>query len=167
MHRLKDILDIVAMRVATQFTHVNDGGCGVFALYVAKQIHGNINYRICASDEDPGCLETARRTIKSSGKSGLTLDDWADANIWFGHIFLELEIDGVWYAYDTTGLFKASSTDPTFDWRKHKGHLTLTELQGIANVSDGWNQAFNRNQMPKMKLMVSRAFEVAPSDLFV
>jgi len=167
MNRLKYILDTIAMRAAIQFPRLNDGGCGVFALAVAEHLHGKVNFKIKASDDTPGCLDTAREKMIKRGSSDTSLYAWGDNYIWFGHIFLEIEIDGMHYRYDSSGISLADGTDPSFGWECHAGELTMWELKEMVRQPEGWNEAFKRRDIPKVRELVNNGFKNAPSDLFV
>jgi len=84
------------------FDMVNWGGCGVVAAMLANKLrHEFPIMRItstCVHNDDG--LDGIRPQLNNS----LDKDEWVDHGVHFGHIWLEVYVDGNWHVLDSTGV---------------------------------------------------------------
>jgi hypothetical protein len=147
-------LNKLGKAVNWEYPNINYGGCCVYAALVAEALllH-KVNVRgIVASREAwdfnrYNSIDDIRPHIKHH-----TINRWQDNGVDFSHIGLEFEINGKLRHYDSTGVKRPArvfSNMPIY-----KGRLQVYELVKLAGKAQGWNTAFNRRHIPKIRAMV-------------
>lgn len=153
---------------------INYGGCAVYTAAVAKELtelgcHVSVAVSTSWRDDDEDIdLRTARSNIRENGGKVTSIVSWNDEGVWFGHVFIELhdpDKDESWFV-DTTKIVAATTgRDPTYKWKPYPGRMTLMEVEAIASRQTGWNEEFNRRNIPAIKRLIKRGFKRLKQDL--
>lgn len=92
-----------------------------------------------------------------------TLTEWrTNSELTFYHGVVEFEYEGRRYFLDSENL-DTPAEFPFAKWIRsirplHPEPLTIEEVSGMAEVSDGWNEWFDRSQMPELKEGIKNLF---------
>lgn len=157
---MKDVvkmLNDLAWKADTQIDYLNWGGCGVFAALVGRKLQdaGIPVGVVCGSwrhAERPGNVARARSNVSNKWDA----EEWNENGVYFGHVGLEVEIDGKLYHYDSNGVKPAGKLLdglPIAD-----GRVTIEEMELLAGESLNWNSEFPREQIPRLTEIVEKAF---------
>lgn len=147
-----DMLGIVADYVYKNYPTINSGGCCVYAAEVATifgkfPMVSDIRGLVYCS---PGYDVDADIDVVRPNISNHTSVEWARNGIAFNHIVLGLRVGGREYHYDANGLYPP---DGSISVKREmlKGGLRVDELVQLASVSDGWNDEFDRDNIPAIR----------------
>lgn len=154
--QLFDQLRNLGEEVLREFPMVNRGGCGVFASLVAQELErknievGGFVAMNFFSESSGISIDKARANIRDIRDHW----QWANNGIYFNHVGVEFVVDHDDYHYDVQFLHHRREN---FDrMMVVPGKLSVKELVWIASYTEGWNSAFNRDAIPKMKRMVKK-----------
>lgn len=125
------------------------------AVMIAEHLKDMVDdYRIVS----PGnaCLDEARNNLQNDGYETNVKSNWYDEGVAFSHIWVEAEVDGEMYAFDSTGV------QPVQDMYAYwgaacAGSFTLEEMRDMSNELT-WNPTFDREQLPSMQAMIDEGF---------
>lgn len=141
--------------IKNKYPKVNCGGCGAVALYISEELNKReIKHEIVWI----GNVE--RRAYKSVIKEIITecdeptLVEFNDNGIYLSHIMIKVGN----YFVDGTGAYKGFQ-NTTWSHRQIITKLKTKTLRCLVESEEGWNDAFNRNNMPKIKKMVKKTME--------
>ncbi len=156
MSNIVDTLNRLGNAVEASVTYLNSGGCCVYAALVARELADRgypvkgvvVSYG--ATKGKPKIYEV-RKTLNNSKD----LVDW-NGHVSFSHVGIEFRADGKVYRYDSNGVVGAK--DPLMNMAPYPGRLKVDELEAFASGQEGWNNTFNRNQIPKLKKLVKSYF---------
>jgi hypothetical protein len=142
-------------RVEALYPDINRGGCCVFASLVGQHLEHFFPTRVRVGDnmynED---INAVRPNIKQN-----TVKEWNANGVYFGHVILELDVDGKSIHFDTTGIIDAGPTMTLNCFDIMPGHLSVQEATELAAHQDGWNKSFNRRHIRTIKGMVTKFFK--------
>lgn len=154
MH-LKDVLKSVGETAKSISPYLDNGGCGVFAAAVAKELWKlGIPFNI-VSAAPTSVTTTALDTVRSLCNSNVK-SQWSDNGATFWHVGLQVYIDGEWFSFDSTGL--QSNTEKLGALDVKSGYWTLDEMMAFADEEEGWNSCFDRREIPRIERMIEKAF---------
>lgn len=148
-------LDYLAEVVSDNISNINYGGCCVFAALIAKHLQHFFDVRIIVfSHEVDITIDEARSHIQNN-----IPEEWNLNGIYFGHVVIEyVDRKGNFNQYDSEGITKSDRFGYS-GLDRVEGYLTIDETISLANEADGWNDCFNREQIPKMKEIIDNFFE--------
>jgi hypothetical protein len=155
---LLDQLDGLAKKVSSQMKRINHGGCCVYATLVANHLQHIVPTRFVVfhggwrPDEDLD-LDDVRNQVTSN-----CLLEWNGCGVYFGHVVIEFDYDGKTYHYDSEGWTDSDGSICQGSVRI-KGYLLKQDADELADDEYGWNDTFDRNQIPKMKRIIDDYFE--------
>ena len=145
---------------SNKYRRINWGGCGFMAAIIAQHlapIVDDINI-VCYSGWSANTnIDAVRSQVKIN-----SMDGWEGVGVGFGHVWVEFKWKNKWYAIDCEGIISRALM-------RHKwgnpggGSFTLKEIKAISNNRSGWNDSFNRDQVPSMRNHIGRKF----NNLFV
>ena len=151
-------LNKLGKEVIKRYPSINYGGCCVYAAIVATELK---KYKIDAcgivasrsAGETDYSIDQARNNINKN-----TVQSWENNGIVLSHIGLEFEVGGKKKHYDTKGVRPASrySGDLTI----YKGRFQHAELKQLAAKKSGWNNHFNRRDIPAIRKLVQNRLAV-------
>lgn len=161
MKGLNDRLRRLGAAVNKRFPNVNYGGCGVYAAAVARALekHG-VKVEVCVpEDSDP--LVVVRANLANNRNPSAR--DWWGAGLCGAHLGVRYRNGTRWYTHDTEAIWpgrdvfgkSAGSEGPRY--RAAPEGLTPDEAWGMASTAEGWNIAFSRRDVPKVRRMVAEA----------
>lgn len=148
------VADTFFDEVGIQFENVNWGGCGVFAYYAhiflaRLGIHTKIRVVNMFGDEDdaPSIGEVFERM--DAWNEAYTISNFGENGLHFNHVVLELE-DGT--LMDCMGEYH-----PDPDSFLYEGDFPAPALRLIIGGYKGWNDHFDRTQIPGMVKAIMNA----------
>ena len=140
--------------IDNKFERINWGGCGHMAciLYDALEpVVEDIVFRIAGGWEGLRDIDSIRPHIRN-----FTVSELYDNGIVNDHVWVEFMWKGKWYAIDAEGI--RSRRAMYNEWRRpHEGSPTREEMDEYVS-NGGWNPAFDKRQVPSMKLIAARKF---------
>ena len=152
-------LDLLGKEVSRRYPWLNHGGCCVYAAMIVAALH---KHKIKAT----GIV--ASWSAESLNKSGVTIDkvregikknthtEWNNNGVNFSHVGVEFEykakIRTHKYHYDSHGVKKAGKTLDLMPI--YSGRLNLEELKTLAGTKRGWNDTFDRKDIPALRKLV-------------
>lgn len=113
------------------FPDINNGGCGVFAALLGKELQGfgKVHIRVGHYNLYPQTLPNLKST---------TVKDWYQKGVYFDHVFVE---------------FGFPSMKP------YRGSIPLEIINAIAHQKGAWNPTFNRRDIPTLRKMIREHFK--------
>lgn len=157
MASIMDKLNNLAAQLRT-IDCVNFGGCCVVAAYAAIALQRlGLDPRIRVGDNYRDNYN-AITEIRNNNQSPVTIHDWHDNGVYFGHVIVEFDY-GNTYHFDAGGVTPARDVDPTFNYDLYTGSLTVDEAKVLADAMDCWNRMFDRNDIPRLRSLID-AFEM-------
>jgi hypothetical protein len=164
MNSLKEVLDKLILKMG-DYPLLNHGGCCVFASEVAHLLYekGYCVFIRVYDDETNENLNTVRKNKNTLLTKPSKLKEYMNKNkIYFGHVLLEVELNGERVLFDSEGYYGFDEVEERIynDGSKIvKGRLTLEEARKIADSKDGWNKKFDRNLIPDIKQNINTILE--------
>lgn len=155
---LKPLLTAISTDIEAKFYDVNYGGCGAFANIVAKQLNKHYSgvFEIKVANQYMDIGAPINEVIDGLGLK--SLKQWNDNDIVCRHIVLIFDNGDkqVLDLYDSDGIdtIKRTVMNNPFEW--YAGSLTLKQLDDIVSRKSGWNNTFDRDQIPEMKNCVKK-----------
>lgn len=139
-----------------QIPFINQGGCCVFAILLAKKLQKLGRVRIRCSDIKKRSLTTIRKELHNP----LNINEWDNAGVMFEHVFVEFRYKNRTYHIDSEGIYHVDgrkANTPLMDNRYavHAGELTLDEAEQFSKEPHAWNRMFNRRQIPKLEKLIN------------
>ncbi len=142
-----------------KFYNINLGGCCVIADLIGEHLQNFTDTKVVVFNGWSGTidLDEVRKDIEA------TMGDPNDKNLWdaegcgFGHVLLEIESDGTFYLVDSEGVHDSLSYSEFSN--RDDGYLTLDEARNMGNQVEGWNDSFDRRQIPQIRETIDNAFE--------
>ena len=161
LEKLKPLLLEISSYVSNTFTDVNRGGCGVFANIVAKQLHNHY----CGAFE----IKVANQYVDIEAPINYVIDElglkslkqWNDNDIVCRHVVLVFDEGSkrTLTMFDSEGFDNIKRTNMNNPYEWYAGSLTLKQLDDIASKKSGWNNTFDRAQIPEMKICIKKIFK--------
>jgi hypothetical protein len=141
---------------------LNQGGCGIFALAVTKQLaKRGIAYRIRVGESwmanifggfnKNGIQEVNQKPINS-------LPEANAVGVFFQHIYPEVKVGRSWMAFDSNYLLKSKEYQAKTGLLAYEDFLEENKLETLAMNPVGWNERFDRDNIPTVFDKVEQAF---------
>lgn len=140
----------------------NSGGCCVVAVEIAKHLRDIYPTKLRVSTDYDELLGNNVHEVAEQVCDHSDGWEWNDNGIYFGHVIVEFKYKGRNYHMDTSGVKRARSVDPSFEWFLYPGDLPFESAKILAAQDSGvWNASFDRKQIPKLRQMVGDFFKRA------
>lgn len=160
-------LDLLGKEVLRRYPTINCGGCCVYAAMIVSALR---KHKIKAS----GIVASSRADRFNAADSSIdvvrsnvlknTQDEWNKNGVSFSHVGVEFEykarIRTVKRHYDANGCHPVNSK--LDGMTIYKGCLTLGELRVLAGTEEGWNDMFDRKDIPELRRLVNSYLAVEP-----
>lgn len=152
---LLEHIDDLCRKVHKSTERINAGGCAIFASFMAQCLekYGPVSIAV-GTDESPVSIDKARKHINSN-----EVHEWNKRGIYFAHVVVEFEYQGVKYHIDSTGVHDEAVKTHLGHFQILKGRLTVQEVTELASCDKGWNWCFDRKQIPMIKRMIDQGFK--------
>jgi hypothetical protein len=149
---LFETLNTLGNRINRWYPEVNSGGCCVYASMIGEELRKRgIEVRIIvAAYSATKDIDKARKRVNNIHQKS----EWNAEDIWFNHVGVEFQHEGVWYHYDSDGVNPKSKKLGSFT--VYPGRLSVDEAKVLADEPEGWNWSFDRNKIPAMKRHVKK-----------
>lgn len=164
-------LNDFAQQIEFDFDSVNYGGCCVIAAAFAKHLKKYFpvkilvaNYNWMKNDKDQN-ISKIRKKINSN-----TIAEWHEHGIAFAHVLVEIEHEGKQYQLDTENglshrLRYAPARNSDTRYPILKGNLSIEDAEELANNPEGWNDQFDRSQIPAIQKAIDKFFRYNKPEL--
>ena len=163
---LIDDLNCLAADMRSSFSWVDCGGCCVVAAEMAKYISNITSARIVgAYSQYSGPLDrnldNVRYNIILDSLNNLSKVSWYNTyQIDFAHVLIEFEYGGTTYVFDTThGAVERDNYWSHSRWLPLDGSWLQEEAESFADEREGWNDRFDRNQIPSIRETIATFFQ--------
>jgi hypothetical protein len=138
--------------INNKYNYINAGGCGAFAgLLIEYLVTIGVKCKAVylaswTSNQIP--VRDAYSIVNSNAK--LSLKDFQKHNVYCAHLMVCIKINKVNYFIDSTGVYEG---DVPHRWQYARKLMKLSPELTIAlgKSTSGWNEAFDRSQLPKIK----------------
>lgn len=134
------------------YDDVNLGGCACIAAMIAESLR--LVFPIMRITACNPSWSTAKQgdinEIRDMSNEAADKDYWYSNGLGFDHVWIEVWYKKRWYVLDSTGVHTrkemyARWTEP------HKGSFSIKEMKSMAAERTGWNDWFDRSQLPNIK----------------
>jgi hypothetical protein len=153
---LIQILNEVGCRANRSYPYLNNGGCCVYAVLIAKELKKlGMRPRIIVAGESSKSkcnINEARKNIKDIAD----YNEWSRNGIKFNHVGVEFTYKRKKYHYDSYGVHPACDTLMGFP--VYKGRLRIKWAEGIANRPEAWSGMFDRAVIPRLQRSIENSF---------
>lgn len=155
--RFRTMLNNLGSEIMYDYPNINEGGCCVFASMVAYEMKRlNIPAKGIVASWDAEFTSTDIDTVRNNVKSN-TLKEWQTNGISFTHVGIEFRVGEDRYFYDANGVIEP--TRYLGEWRIYQGRMEYEELKALASRARGWNNNFNRKDIPEIRKIVKSHFK--------
>lgn len=157
---LPKLLERLGYLTNKKHPQLNSGGCCVYASRVAANLKQlKLRPRIIVA----GIYQINRnediRTLRD-GHRHLTLKEWNDRSVFFSHVFVEFSWrDQQWLHDSDNTVIRARDQGYLGNWYFYDGYLTVGEALLLAADAAGWNEQFDRAQVPQVHAGIDRFFK--------
>lgn len=143
-------LNEIGNKIATRFELINRGGCCVYAALIASHLSSLVPLRIkVVGETDNEPIDKIRKLVTMN-----TPREWNKKGLEFHHVIIEFDFEQNTYHYDTLGVKLASKSG----WRLIPGSLTCDEATELASHRQGWNTAFDRDDISGITEIINDFF---------
>lgn len=160
--RVRKCLAAIASEVSRNVNNVNRGGCGVYAVELAKRMKKlgftDMKLRVYGLPEPnnrrPVNVTSVEREVFADNPPD-NMYEWNDNGVYFCHVRMEWG-SRVW---DVEG-DEAAKTDKIWneDYPRYPGSISLKAMNRLAAEKTCWNPTFNRTQIPLMRRIMDKHF---------
>lgn len=159
--RVRKCLAAIASEVSRNVDNVNRGGCGVYAVELAKRMKKlgftDMKLRVYsypkANNERLVNVTSVERKVFADNPPD-NIYEWNDNGVYFCHVRMEWGFR-VW---DVEG-DEAAKTDKVWRWYpRHPGSISLKALNCLTAKRACWNPTFDRTQIPLMRKIMDKHF---------
>lgn len=164
MSNLNTALTTLGRKINKNFPTINYGGCCVYAAYLGKLLEKK-GWKVTGKVSAPFYASAGvdLRSVASNIKNHVDHSEWADNSVYFYHVFLSIETDTGVLFHDTDRTVSKSKQFNGLDC--YDGFLTVEEMTDLANNSDGWNNTFERYQIPAIRKMLVDHMQFVPENI--
>lgn len=150
-------LNELGKRVDRCFPTINNGGCCVYAVMIAKELRKRkLRPKIVVANRDdyklPNLVEVRKRIKRVANH-----EEWHANGIYFYHVGVEFTYKRKRYFYDTEGVVPAGAI--LNGCPIYPGRLRLDWAEKIAAHQGTWNKDFDRTQIPRLQKKVTAFFD--------
>jgi hypothetical protein len=135
-------------KISKKYPTINCGGCGAFALYVSDELNKrNVKHDIAWIGDTFG-NNNVKREIKKIFKNNsyVNLTEFNCNGIYLSHVMIKIKSNFI----DSEGVFNGFN-NTSWGYRQVITTIKTDELRMLVNNEEGWNNYFNRKNMPKLK----------------
>lgn len=164
--KLLKMLNELGKEAELRIESLNSGGCAVFAAHVGyylkyragiKDVKLRVGNFWADEESEIPSVEEARNNLHPNANAY----EWNRAGLCFGHVILEFKTGKtkpVWRHYDSSGVTGVSNVTNNFGYLLHPGEMTVEEGLAIAADRAGWNERFDRGQIPALIRLIDKHF---------
>ncbi len=160
--RVRKCLAAIASEVSRKVDNVNRGGCGVYAVELAKRMKKlgftDIKLRVYGFPEPnngrlANVASVERKVFGNNPPDNIY--DWNDNGVYFCHVRMEWG-SRVW---DVEG-DESAKTDKVWNeyYPRHPGFISLKAMNRLSSKKAYWNKRFDRAQIPLMRQIMDKHF---------
>lgn len=154
---IRNQVGLIARTVGHAYPFMNLGGCGVFAAALTEELMRRgiaARIRICQYNPAVTTVDTALKNLNHNvnsiwelGAEGLPIE----------HAIVEfVDESGMHFYVDTHyGIVPAREKFGQF-YYVAKGEFPLDLMRRLADTAHGWNNTFDRREIPKVRNMITR-----------
>lgn len=143
------------------YERLNWGGCCVMAGLIGEHLQNftDVNVVVFNGWGESVSIPSMRDDIIARMGDTNSKDEWDAEGCGWGHVLLEVEIDGTFYLVDSEGVHESAKYNSYKN--RADGFLTVNEAQELGGDSNwrGWNRDFDRGQIPQIEETINDAFE--------
>lgn len=165
---VKACLNSISREVTYKIHDVNCGGCGVYAVELAKRLFraGIRNFRIRTYTYIGGTSRNTNVKYVEQNVFGKNspeyVIDWNMNGVDFDHV--RLQWDGVlWDAYGAVPRREGKKWNRIYIMQP--GYISLKAMHKICKDSEGWNSRFPREKIPAMRRIMDKHFRLLALDM--
>lgn len=159
--RVRKCLAAIASEVSRNVNYVNNGGCGVYAVELAKRMKKlgftDMKLRVYGypNKNNERLVNVTHLERKAFGDNPPdNLRDWRINGVNFCHVRMEWGLR-VW---DVEGDVPAKTDKVWFWYPRHPGSISLKAMSRLTAEKAGWNPTFDHTQIPLMRQIMDKHF---------
>lgn len=140
-----------------KFQWMNHGGCGVWAAIAAKELlKRGIPVQIKVAGWRAEYTKTPLNEIRPELRANTTRN-WSIKGVGFGHVVLQLEIEGELYYVDSERIKLADGTVicggeiPVYE-----GDIDAKDMAKLVSRQEGWNDRYDRKLTPAVRALIKK-----------
>lgn len=159
---LFETLNTLGHCIKLWYPKINEGGCCVYASIIGEELLARgIKTRIvvAGSNKAKTNLNRVRRKIDNTNQK----IGWHAVGIYFNHVGVEFRLGGKWFIYDSEGVNPRSLTLGVWkapmklgNFKVHPGFISVADATALGDEPEGWNDCFDRKEIPNMKERVKK-----------
>lgn len=155
-------LGVALRKIHHKYPTMNYGGCGAFAYYFSRELEyagysPDIATCGCYTSFTEIQIHRKRKAILQKcledGQRFPTVRDWNYLDVRFTHVYTRLLIDDKYWFIDSEGIYADQPRDYSL---AQVSILRVEDMHPLAEAQDGWNNTFDRRQIPGIRLSIQR-----------
>lgn len=158
---VRKCLTAIADEVVDNIMNVNAGGCGVYAVELAKRMKRlgieGVKIRVYSYKRNgrlPNISTVENKVFNNIPPE--TNELWARNGVWFCHVRMEWD-NRLWDAEGDVPV--RGSKIWNYWYEKHPGEVSITALNLLCGKQVNWNRSFNRAEdIPRMRAIMNKHF---------
>lgn len=137
-----------------KFPSINWGGCGVFANLLTTELDKlGVKYKIIWIGNNPNDKKQIKKIFKEKGDK-VILWDFNEIGIGVAHFMVKIGRKFV----DASGVYKSLNDTEWWNYRL-RCEVTKENLNSVSVSHLGWNNMFDRKQIPRVEREVKSLFK--------
>ena len=148
--------------------NLNSGGCGVFAVAVAKELKKRgVDCEIITvgygEDSSPVIV---KNSLMSNAGNPKSCDDWDANGLTRDHVGVRFKHKRITYTYDSDVLYRSvrefgyRADDTTWKCKYPYGKgMSIEDMGKLVKTKSGWNTDFDRKHIATVKKIVKETFK--------
>lgn len=156
--KIVEALENLGADVSRNVEALNCGGCGVYAWLVAEALHAlGIKTEVVATNMGYGDLVDLNEVREAISALQLNIGSkrhWEQLGAQFAHVGVRIKVGRKYYVADANAVNPGKSR--LSNWKVYKGAYTLEEAEAFAKEKRGWNDWFDRSQIPTIRKLVNK-----------
>ena len=157
-------LRVLAKSLTTHTPNCNWGGCAVVAGWVGKELKSmGVMVEVITPVSSPASIWGSKpaATVRLNVTNHKDPRNWDENGLSRTHLAVRFRSAGKTYTWDSNGLVQSTSAfgkcrdgDTYTTSKKFGDGMSVEECVAIASTSKGWNDRFDRKQIPLIKHLI-------------
>lgn len=160
-------LRVIQLDVLNKVECLNLGGCGVFAVAVAKELKKrSIPCEIITVGGKKNSPRKVKDRLANASNDTKDYNSWDSNGLSRNHVGVRFKDKGIIYTYDSVALLRSSkkfgnSGDSPWVCSYPYGEgMSISDMNKLTKSKDGWNTDFDRSQIDTVKNIVKDSFNL-------
>jgi hypothetical protein len=147
-------------QIDMKYRNINYGGCGAFAGLLTEYL---VSIGVKCKSVYLSSMNSTRMPVRDAysilnSNAKLTLTHFNKHDVYCAHVMVCIKINKTNYFIDSTGVYEGD-VPPRWQYARKLFKMSPQTVIALGNSTMGWNESFDRSQLPKIKKDLNILFE--------